>query len=92
MTMAKVSCHIKVFSDHKQRHCGSFMDHVFDKWIKNLVDLMKKDRICDEVFKLCSNHHIEAIDIKEVVEEILSDKPEEIQANNYVNELYNLIS
>ena len=53
---------------------------------------MKKDRICDEVFKLCSNHHIEAIDIKEVVEEILSDKPEEIQANNYINELYNLIS
>ena len=53
---------------------------------------MKKDRICDEVFKLCSNSHIEAIDIKEVVEEILSDKPEEIQANNYINELYNSIS
>ena len=92
MTIGKAGCEFKVLTDHKKRHCGTFIEHVFDKWIKNLVDLMKKDRICDEVFKLCSNSHVEAIDIKEVVEEILSDKPEEIQANNYVNELYNSIS
>ena len=58
-----------------------------------IVDVLKnhlvsKDRICNEVLGWCKNPTITPIDLQSVVDRILSDKPDSIQDDNYINNLY----
>ena len=50
--------------------------------------LLTKQRICDEVLGLCNRPHLTQIQVEDVVDEILENKPELIQDDNFINNLY----
>ena len=50
--------------------------------------LVSKDRICNEILGWCQNPKITPIDLQGVVDEILATKPESIQNDDYINNLY----
>lgn len=50
--------------------------------------MLTKARICDEMLGWCNRPHITEIDLEQVVNDILADKPAEIQDDNFINDLY----
>lgn len=59
-----------------------------ESFVENLVDLVSRDRICNEWFGMCSKPAITEIDLHQAVDQILSDKPESIKDDNFINNLY----
>jgi len=50
--------------------------------------LLSKDRICNEILHVCKKPVITKIDLQGVVDGILANKPEAIQEDNFINDLY----
>ena len=66
-TITKIAvdgCKIAMTLTHSNVNCSEFVPMMAKEWIQNLVDLVNKDRICDELLGFCSKPHIEAIDLK----------------------------
>ena len=50
--------------------------------------LLTRQRICDEILGVCNRPHITEIAVEDAVAEILENKPEAIQDDNFINNLY----
>ena len=50
--------------------------------------LVTRDRICNERLGLCREPVITAIDLNEVVDNILATKPESIKNDDYIQNIY----
>ena len=49
---------------------------------------LTKNRVCNEMLGMCQHPKITSIDLEQTVNDILADKPAEIQDDNYINNLY----
>ena len=56
--------------------------------MRDLISILTQDRLCTETLKLCATPIIQELDIRDVVNDILKDKPAAIQDDNFINNKY----
>ena len=57
-----------------------------------MVAAITKDRLCTEGLKLCATPIIQELDLRDVVKDILKDKPAQIKDANFINNMYDEIA
>ena len=70
-------------------HCDDYINKEGPEFFEVMVNgYLGAEHICDEWLDFCSKPVITEIDLKSVVDDILKDKPSQIQDDNYVNNMY----
>ena len=50
--------------------------------------MLGSEHMCTEILGVCENPHIAQVNLEDVVNDLLADKPESIKDDNYVNNIY----
>ena len=92
--LAKLACgYVEKHFFAESFHCANFIDMMGPNvlWPVVFDGILTKDRICDETLKLCNKPIITEIDLQNVVDDTLAEKPDKIKDDNFVNNLYNKV-
>lgn len=93
LSVAEVVCIVFKLADEPVRICPQIVPQMGYQLFPVLSGyLFTRDRVCDEWLGWCSAPVYEAIDLHNLVSEILSTKPKALRQNNYMNDLYEQIS
>lgn len=53
--------------------------------------LLSPSYFCEDVFSTCNKKSYEKLDANDFIRNILSDKPQYLQGDDYINDLYNMV-